>query len=108
MRKFIPEDQGFPSSYYGAAELLRSLRGLTPDMGSGSFWILAGAIWSAPPRAALWLSAEPVARADVPFQLSVAKRAKAAALPPHSKSPTVSGPSYRTPQNEPLPNSGFD
>src|SRR6266540_6256941 len=75
--------------------------------GSGSFWILAGAIWSAPPTAALWLSAEPVARADVPFQLSVAKRAKAAALPPHSKSPTVSGPSYRTPQNEPLPNCRF-
>src|SRR6266540_950428 len=73
--------------------------------GSGSFWILAGAIWSAPPTAALWLSAEPVARADVPFQLSVAKRAKAAALPPHSKSPTVSGPSYRTSQNEPLPDS---
>src|SRR6266542_2700949 len=71
--------------------------------GSGSFRILAGAIWSAPPTTALWLSAEPVARADVPFQLSVAKRAKAAALPPHSKSPTVSGPSYRTPQNEPLP-----
>src|SRR5881397_3649094 len=74
--------------------------------GSGSFWILAGAIWSAPPTAALWLSAEPVARADIPFQLSVAKRAKAAALPPHSKSPTVSGPSYRTPQNEPLPEIG--
>src|SRR5439155_11598718 len=71
--------------------------------GSGSFWILAGAIWSAPPTAALPLSAEPIARADVPSQLSVAKRAKAAALPPHSKSPTVSGPYYRTPQNEPLP-----
>ena len=28
---------------------------------------------------------------------------KAAALPPHSKSPTVSGPSFGTPQNEPLP-----
>src|SRR5437867_882925 len=75
----------------------------TPNWGCGSFWILAGAIWSAPPTAVLWLSAEPVARADVPFQLSVAKRAKAAALPPHSKSPTVSGPSYRTPQNQPLP-----
>src|SRR5206468_7549866 len=74
-----------------------------PRGSSGSFWILAGAIWSAPPTAALWLSAEPVARAYVPFQLSVAKRAKAAALPPHSKSPTVNGPSYRTPQNEPLP-----
>ena len=34
------------------------------------------------PTAALWLSAEPEARADVPLQLSVAKRAKAAALPP--------------------------
>src|SRR6266542_2196639 len=73
-----------------------------PDCGSGSFWILAGAIWSAPSTAALWLSAEPVARADVPFQMSVAQRAKASALPPHSKPPTVSGPSYRTPQNDPL------
>src|SRR6266542_924652 len=69
----------------------------------GHFGILAGATWSEPPTAALWLSAEPVARADVPFQLSVTKRAKAAALPPHSKSPTVSGPSYRTPPNEPMP-----
>ena len=33
----------------------------------------------------LWLSAELQDRADVPLKLSVAKKAKAAALPPHSK-----------------------
>src|SRR6266498_2833137 len=48
--------------------------------------IILNAIWSAPPAAALWLSAEPSERADVPLELSVEKRAKGAALPPHSKS----------------------
>src|SRR6266496_2162216 len=85
--------------------MIRRLSTAKENLGSGSFWILAGAIWSAPPTAALWLSGEPVATADVSFQLSVAKRAKEAALPPHSKPPTVSGPSYRTPQNDPLPKS---
>src|SRR5687768_12471542 len=36
------------------------------------------------PTAALWLSV-PLTRADVALELSVATRAKAAALPPHSK-----------------------
>ncbi len=42
--------------------------------------------WSAPPAAALWLSAERLERGDVPLEPSVAKKAKVAALPPHSKS----------------------
>ena len=48
--------------------------------------VILNAIWSAPPTAALWLSAERLVRVALRLKLSVPKRAKAAALPPHSKS----------------------
>src|SRR6266545_2903765 len=78
-----------------ASLALRSAPACHPGCGPGhqttplytSTWcIILNAIWSAPPAAALWLSAKRLERGDVPLELPVAKRAKAAALPPHSKS----------------------
>ena len=87
------------SSFWGVHEMVHSLSEIWSAAATPPLWLssqltvreerplapTAPLKAKAPPLAALWLSAERLDRGYVPLELSDAKRAKAAALPPHSK-----------------------